>query len=66
MQAMLAGRVSMDMLTIDVTDLPQVAIGDPVVLWGSGVPVETVAAAAGTIPYELVCRVSERVHIDVR
>jgi alanine racemase len=66
MQAVLAGRVSMDMLTIDVTDLPQVAIGDPVVLWGSGVPVETVAAAAGTIPYELICRVSERVHIDVR
>ena len=66
MQAQLAGRVSMDMLTIDVTDLPPVAIGDPVVLWGSGVPVETVAAAAGTIAYELVCRVSERVHFDVR
>lgn len=65
-QAQLAGRVSMDMLTVDVTDLPQVAIGDPVVLWGGGVPVEIVAAAAGTIPYELVCRVSERVHIDVR
>lgn len=66
MQAQLAGRVSMDMLTIDVTDLPQVAIGDPVVLWGSGVPVETVAVAAGTIPYELVCRVSARVPFDVR
>jgi len=66
MQARLAGRVSMDMLTIDVTDLAQVAVGDPVVLWGGGVPVETVAAAAGTIPYELVCGVSERVHIDVR
>jgi alanine racemase len=65
-QAQLAGRVSMDMLTVDVTDLPQVAIGDPVVLWGGGVPVEIVAAAAGTIPYELVCRVSGRVHMDVR
>jgi len=65
-RAQLAGRVSMDMLTIDVTDLARVAIGDPVVLWGGGVPVETVAAAAGTIPYELVCGVSERVHIDVR
>ncbi len=65
MPAQLAGRVSMDMLTIDVTDLGQVAPGDPVVLWGNGVPVETVAAAAGTIPYELVCRVGARVHYEV-
>ena len=64
--APLAGRVSMDLLTVDVTNLPPVAIGDPVVLWGAGVPVETVAASAGTIPYELVCRVGARVHIDVR
>lgn len=64
-QAPIAGRVSMDMLTADVTDLPQVAIGDPVVLWGEGLPVETVAAAAGTIPYELVCRVGQRVHVEV-
>ena len=64
--APLAGRVSMDMLTVDVTDLAQVAIGDPVVLWGDGVPVENVAAACGTIPYELVCRVGPRVHIEVR
>lgn len=65
-QAPLIGRVSMDMLTVDVTELPPVAIGDPVTLWGNGVPVETVAAAAGTIAYELVCRVGQRVHIDVR
>lgn len=65
-QAPLAGRVSMDMLTVDVTDLPQVAIGDPVVLWGEGLPVETVAAASGTIPYELLCRVGDRVHIELR
>jgi alanine racemase len=64
-QAPLAGRVSMDMLTVDVTELPQVAIGDPVVLWGNGLPVETVAAAAGTIPYELVCRVGGRVHFEL-
>lgn len=64
--APIAGRVSMDMLTVDVTELPQVAIGDPVILWGNGLPVETVAAGAGTIPYELVCRVGQRVHIDVR
>jgi alanine racemase len=64
--APIAGRVSMDMLTVDVTELPQVAIGDPVILWGNGLPVETVAAGAGTIPYELVCRVGQRVHIEVR
>lgn len=63
--APLAGRVSMDMLTIDVTELPRVAIGDPVVLWGRGVTAETVAAGAGTIPYELVCRVSERVPVEI-
>jgi len=65
MLAPLAGRVSMDMLTIDVTELSRVAIGDPVVLWGRGVSVETVAAGAGTIPYELVCRVSERVPVEL-
>ncbi len=65
MPAPLAGRISMDMLTVDVTDLGQVAPGDPVVLWGNGVPVETVAASAGTIPYELVCRVGARVHYEV-
>jgi alanine racemase len=60
-QATLAGRPSMDMLTIDVTDLPQVAVGDRVELWGRQVPVERVAAAAGTIAYELTCRVGRRV-----
>jgi len=64
--ALLAGRVSMDMVTIDVTDLPRVAVGDPVLLWGPGVPVEVVARAAGTVPYELLCGVSQRVHLDVR
>lgn len=66
MPARLVGRVSMDMLTVDVTELPRVAVGDPVELWGSVVPVERVAAAAGTIPYELLCHISGRVHTDVR
>jgi len=57
----LAGRVSMDMLAIDVTGHPAVAPGDPVRLWGPQVPVERVAAAAGTTGYELICRVSRRV-----
>ena len=61
MPAELAGRVSMDMLAIDVSDVLQVAVGDPVQLWGPAVPAERVAAAAGTIGYELTCRVSRRV-----
>lgn len=64
--ARLAGRVSMDMIAIDVSGLPPVAVGDTVTLWGRGVPVEDVARAAGTIPYELVCGVSQRVHRDLR
>jgi alanine racemase len=59
--AALAGRPSMDMLTVDVTGIPGVAIGDRVELWGGEVPVERVAAAAGTIAYELTCRVGRRV-----
>ena len=60
------GRVSMDMVTVDVTDVPVVAVGDPVLLWGSGeVPVEEIAQLAGAIPYELVCGVSQRVPIEM-
>jgi len=59
--AALAGRPSMDMLTIDVTGVPGAAIGDRVELWGPAVPIERVAAAAGTIGYELACRVGRRV-----
>ncbi len=57
----LAGRVSMDMITIDLAACPEAAIGDPVVLWGEGLPIEHLALAADTIPYELVCRVTRRV-----
>ena len=60
-RAPLVGRVSMDMVAIDITDIPAIAPGDPVVLWGEGVPVEEVARCAGTIPYELLCGVSQRV-----
>jgi len=63
-RAPLVGRVSMDMITVDVTDLPGVATGDPVVLWGEGVPVEEIARHAGTIPYELICGVSQRVYLE--
>ena len=57
----LAGRVSMDMLTVDLTDVPQAGVGSKVVLWGEGLPVDEVAAAAGTIGYELLCAVAPRV-----
>ncbi|MCH8550719.1 MAG: alanine racemase [Natronospirillum sp.] len=56
----LAGRVSMDMLTVDVTSVPEAALGDPVELWGEQVPVDEVAQASGTIGYELLARLSVR------
>jgi alanine racemase len=65
-RAPLIGRVSMDMLTVDVTGLPRVSPGDEVVLWGEGLPVEEIAGYAGTIPYELICGVSQRVHHELR
>jgi alanine racemase len=61
----LVGRVSMDMLAVDVTDLPSVAVGERVELWGPHLPVEELALGAGTIPYELVCGVSQRVPIEL-
>ncbi|WP_339523208.1 alanine racemase [Pseudomonas sp. EA_35y_Pfl2_R111] len=57
----LVGRVSMDMLTIDLTDLPAGAVGDAVELWGAQLPVDEVAHAAGTIGYELLSKVTARV-----
>jgi alanine racemase len=57
----LVGRVSMDMITIDVSNCPEVAIGDSVILWGDDLPVEAVAKYADTIAYELLCSVSRRV-----
>jgi len=66
-RAGLAGRVSMDMIGIDVTDLKRApALGDPVVLWGDGLPVEEIAVWAQTIPYELLCGISQRVAVTLR
>ena len=65
--AALAGRVSMDMLAIDVTDVHRPPkVGDPVVLWGEGLPVEEIAMWAETIPYILTCGISERVAVLLR
>ena len=60
-RAQLVGRVSMDMITIDVTDIANVTIGDMVELWGEHVAIDEVAKCAGTIDYELMTRVSQRV-----
>ena len=57
------GRVSMDMLCVDLTGLAQTHVGTPVVLWGEGNPVEHVAQAAGTVGYELLCGLAQRVPI---
>ena len=55
------GRICMDMSMIDLTDLPDVKVGDEVEIFGPRNPVEVMAAQAGTIPYELTCAVSKRV-----
>lgn len=60
-QLPIVGRVSMDMLTVDLTNCVDPKIGLPVELWGQNIPVETIALAAGTIPYELLCQLSPRV-----
>ncbi|MCC6193271.1 MAG: alanine racemase [Burkholderiales bacterium] len=57
----MAGRPSMDMITVDLTDVPEAGVGSPVVLWGEGLPVDDVANAASTVGYELLCAVAPRV-----
>ncbi len=59
----IVGRVSMDMLCVDVGENVSLHIGDCVTLWGEGLPVEYVATQAGTIAYELLCQVTSRVRI---
>jgi alanine racemase len=70
------GRVSMDMITIDITALPQAGLGSEVTLWGlpqrskssvdgaQGVSIDEVALAAGTVGYELMCALSPRVPVN--
>ena len=55
------GRICMDMSMIDLTELPQVQVGDEVEVFGRRAGVDDLAALAGTIPYELTCAVSKRV-----
>jgi alanine racemase len=55
----------MDMIAIDVTRVPGVEVGDEVTLWGRGLAVEELARLAGTIPYELLCGVTQRVGVTM-
>ena len=59
----MAGRVSMDMLCVDLTNVPHAKVGSPVLLWGEGLPVEEVAVAAATVSYELLCALARRVPV---
>ena len=61
MRVPIIGRVSMDLMTLDLRDAPDAQVGDLVTLWGDGLPVEEIAAAAGTISYELTCSITRRV-----
>jgi alanine racemase len=63
LQVPLVGRVSMDMITVDLRPVPKARIGDAVRIWGEGVPIENVAARAGTLAYELMCGLTQRVHL---
>jgi alanine racemase len=62
----LVGRVSMDMIAVDITGASKIAVGQKAVVWGAGLPVEEVAAHASTIPYELLCGVSQRVPLELK
>lgn len=57
------GTVSMDMMAVDLTPCPQAGIGSPVELWGNEVKIDDVAAAAGTVGYELMCALAPRVPV---
>src|SRR2546427_4752967 len=58
------GRVAMDMLFADLTGIPEAAVGSPVTLWGAGLSADEVAASAGTVSYELLCAISQRVRVS--
>jgi alanine racemase len=64
----MVGRVSMDMITVDLTPVPSASIGTEVTLWGlsaggAALPIDEVARAAGTVGYELMCALAARVPV---
>jgi alanine racemase len=62
-RARIVGKVSMDMIAVDISDIPEAYIGSPVTLWGEGLSADEVGAAAGTLSYELLTKVTARVPI---
>ena len=62
----LTGRVSMDAISVDLTDLDKVEVGDPVELWGQNLSVNEVASFAGTIGYEILAGLTGRVPLNFR
>ena len=62
-RARTVGRVSMDMICVDISDIPEARIGTPVTLWGEGLSADEVAASAGTLSYELLCALAPRVPV---
>jgi alanine racemase len=61
-----SGNCSMDMMTVDLRPIPDARFGDRVTLWGDGLPIEEVAQASDTIPYELLCRVRLRARYEIK
>ncbi len=59
------GKISMDMMTVDLTAIPHAGIGTPVELWGQNLPLDDVAQAASTLGYELMCALSSRVPVNI-
>ena len=59
----MAGRVSMDMITVDLTAAPRATVGSDVELWGRNLPIDEVANLCGTVGYELMCAVAQRVPV---
>ena len=57
------GRVSMDMISVDISDIAEAYVGTPVTLWGEGLSCDEVAASAGTVSYELLCALAPRVPV---
>ena len=65
----LVGRVSMDMVAVDLSNAPDAGVGSEVTLWGQGpqgecLAIEEVAAPAGTVGYELMCALAPRVRVS--
>ena len=64
-KAPLIGRVSMDSINVDVSQCKNINVGDDVVLWGQGLAIEEIAESSGSISYELMCGITDRVIREV-